>query len=115
MGVPICFARSRSDGISTAGTGKAAGAGVAAVDGVGRSSGTGVLALRADDRGAPPGPNPYSTAGVYHRLLSLFVGASSTTEGPECQAGQRRILLKTRATVGGVPPFSLPGLNHLHK
>ena len=42
-----------------------------------------------DGRGAPPGPNPYSTAGVHYRLLSLFVGASSTTEGLERQARQR--------------------------
>ena len=42
-----------------------------------------------DGRGAPLGPNPFSTAEVHYRLLSLFVGASSTTEGLECQARQR--------------------------
>ena len=59
-GVPIGSAWSRSDGISTAGIEGAAGAGVAANDGVGCDRGTrgGVLTLRADGRGAPPGPNP---------------------------------------------------------
>ena len=60
IGVPIDSVRSRSDGIGTAGTGEAAGAGVAAVDRVGRGRGTrgGVLTVRADGRGAAPGPNP---------------------------------------------------------
>ena len=59
-GVPIGSAWSRSDDISTTGTGGAAGAGVAAVDGVGRGRGTRdvVLTLRADGQEAPPGPNP---------------------------------------------------------
>ena len=58
--VPIGSARSRSDEIGTVGTGEAAGAGVAAVDGVGRGRGTRgeVLTLRADGREAPPGPSP---------------------------------------------------------
>ena len=42
-----------------------------------------------DGQGAPPGPNPCSTAVVRCRLLSLFVGASSTTEGLERQARKR--------------------------
>ena len=42
-----------------------------------------------DSRGAPPGPNPYSTAEVHCRSLSLFVGATSTTKGLERQARQR--------------------------
>ena len=59
IGIPMGSARSRSDGIGTVGIGEAAGAGVAAVDGVGRGRGIrgGVLTLRADGRGAPPGPN----------------------------------------------------------
>ena len=59
-GVPIGSAWSRSDDISTAGTGGAARAGVAAVDGVGRRRGTrgGVVTRLEDGRGAPPGSNP---------------------------------------------------------
>ena len=50
IGIPIGSARSRSDGIDTVGTGEAAGAGVAAMDGVGHGRGTrgGVFTLRAD-------------------------------------------------------------------
>ena len=53
-------ARSRSDGFGTMGTGAAAGAGVAAVDGIGRDRGTrgGLSILRADGRGPPLDPNP---------------------------------------------------------
>ena len=92
IGVPIGSARSRSDGIGTVDTGEAAGTGVAAVDRVGLGRGTrdGVLTLRVDGRGASPDPNPESTAGVHYRLLSLFVGASLTTEGLECQERERR-------------------------
>ena len=59
-GVPIGSARSRSGGIDTVGTGEAAGAEVAAVDGVGRGRGTcgRALARRVDGRGAPLGPKP---------------------------------------------------------
>ena len=58
-GVPIGSAWSRSDEISTAGTGGAAGAEVAAVDGVGRGRGTrgGVVTRLEYGRGALPGPN----------------------------------------------------------
>ena len=64
-GVPTGSARPRSDGISTVGTGEAAGAGVTAVGWAGRGRGTrgGVLARLAEGRGAPPGPKPSSTAG----------------------------------------------------
>ena len=85
-GVSIGSAWSRSDEISTAGTGGAAGAGVTVVDGVGRGRGTrDRFGTRLEDgRGAPPGPTSYSTAGVHYPLPSPFVGASSTTEGLEC-------------------------------
>ena len=58
-GVSIGSAYSRSDGISTAGTGGAVGAWVAAIDRVdrGRRTGGGVLAFRANGRGAPPSRN----------------------------------------------------------
>ena len=60
IGIPIDSARSRSDGISTAGPGGAAGAGIAVVDGVDRGRGTRgrMLTLRADGQGAPPDPHP---------------------------------------------------------
>ena len=38
----------------------------------------------------PAGPEFIIYSGVNYPLLSLFVGASSTTEGLECQARQRR-------------------------
>ena len=64
-GFPTGSARSRWDGIGTAGTDEEAGAGVAAVGGPGRGRwirGV-VLARLADGRKAPPGPKPQSTAG----------------------------------------------------
>ena len=60
IGAPIGSARLRSNEIVFVGTGEAAGSGVAAVDGIDRGRGTrgGMLTLRADSRGDPPGPNP---------------------------------------------------------
>ena len=85
IGVSIGSAWSRSDGISTAGTRRAAGAGVAAVDGVGR--GRGNLQRGVDIPGrwsrGPARLGSIIYSGVHYRLLSLFVGASSTTEGLE--------------------------------
>ena len=51
--------------MGTVGTGEAAGTGAAttARGGRGRRTRGGVLARRADRRGAPPGPEPESTAG----------------------------------------------------
>ena len=91
-GGPIGSAWSRSNQISTAGTGGAAEAGIAVFDGVSGGRGTrGGVELRLEDgRGAPPGPNPKSTLGVHYLLLSLFVGVSSTTEGLQCQSRRTR-------------------------
>ena len=91
-GVPIGSAWSRSDEISAAGTGEAAGAGVAAVDEVGRGRGTrdGVSTLRADGRGAPPGLNPLSTAGVYHRFSVAVRRRVVDDRGAGVPARQRR-------------------------
>ena len=60
IGVPIGFAQSRSDGIGTVGTGKAAGAEAAAVERVGRGCGTTgeMLTLLADGRERFPSPRP---------------------------------------------------------
>ena len=59
-GVPVGSAWSRSDGSGTVRTDESARAGVAAAVGVGHGRGTrgGVLTLRVDGRGAPPGLNP---------------------------------------------------------
>ena len=91
-GVPIGLVWSLSDGSGTVRTRESARAGVAAAGGAGRGRETrGRVEIRLEDgRGAPPGPNPYSTAGVHCRLQSLFVGESSTTEKLGCQAKQRR-------------------------
>ena len=65
IGVPTGSARSRPDGIGIVRAGEVAGAGAVATarGGRGRGSRGGVIVRRADGRGAPPGPNPYSTAG----------------------------------------------------
>ena len=60
-GVPIGSVWSRSDGSGIAKTGGSARAGVAAAGG--RGTRGGVAPRLEDGRGAPPGPNPYSTAG----------------------------------------------------
>ena len=92
IGLLTCSAQSRWGGINTAGTVATTGAGVAAVDEIGRGRGTRgqVLTLREDNREPPSGPNLQPTAKGHYRLLSLFVGASSMTEGLERQSRKGR-------------------------
>ena len=51
---------------------------------------TGLYLVWKMDEGPLPGPNPCYTTRVHYPLLSLFVGASSTTERLNCQALRRQ-------------------------